>query len=980
MAEDSHEMDDEFDGFLAEMKPFVLKLPHKSERQRCALWIKKLCEAPGHGKVGRKNRNMYSKLLLHMLKKSLLEGPFSSRPDPGPLPTLPSYTSIYFDEPTQSKALRRGELEGRILPDWVNGELRSSNDTTQLGMSSVRTKVRSTSVLQERQQNVESRQSKVRGDGEGERGGKPALDSYQSHLDTARADIRNRHKVSFSYSSDEEEDPNPRRKEAKSTTTKTSAGFDWARFELSPATTRAPLLTGVPGGAASLMLDDVAMDTRQHDKQHLEMRTKLVEAKFHEEKLLIQQRHDEAIQKILDRKNAEMDEMKTHYRKKVADLEETNRKLDRKLQALTKDYGHAKESRDKQIAELRKMVEHSSQSTLNDYEKRLHDAMADFEQEKFEMQKKQTSAIQEILEDTNSKLHQMEIEYNAQVQNHAEVIGELEAKVHQLTQESTNQQAARARLSEEKTEMERRTTLLNVELENITKRYIALEKDSDTKKADYERELRSLRGKGEARAEFLKEEHAGALSKLTDSNKDLEDRVHELRQALQDSELNRQRQVRELESEYKQDKLHQEQLGDRRLQGLRSQMEVEKEDLERQLRQAQNGNHDKEEQIKRLKEAHRLQATQAERALEDFKNQVEHNSARMFDEMKVQMARVEADLATSKELRVKQSEESKRQRDEDRRTHQQQLSELELAHQRERANLLEQCQDEKDGIQEEQERLLESTRENLERRIQLLEAGSHDQHNQDAKTISELEQQLRSLKEEMLQSDSLRKQQLVELGLLREEERQKVQREHETEVRQLRSEVDQYRISLQKEHSTQMEEAMQQTNVRLKDIEKDYSNRLENASETTRELQLTIEQLREESQVAKSNMELQLSETVSKLEDEKELLRRQHQAYNKAVQRELDDQRQRIKQLERRQQQQDLDHQEKVLQLQHDFEQRNRGLLPISIKEELEATIISLKSQVHTLQQRLLVVQEEIDMRNRHMTRLSPTRSAQGRH
>ena len=50
-------------------------------------------------------------------------------------------------------------------------------------------------------------------------------------------------------------------------------------------------------------------------------------------------------------------------------------------------------------------------------------------------------------------------------------------------------------------------------------------------------------------------------------------------------------------------------------------------------------------------------------------------------------------------------------------------------------------------------------------------------------TISDLESQLRSVKEEMLQSDSLRKQQLVELGLLREEERQKVQREHETEVR-----------------------------------------------------------------------------------------------------------------------------------------------------------------------------------------------------
>ncbi|XP_072168170.1 centrosomal protein of 112 kDa-like [Diadema setosum] len=988
MAEDSPELDDEFDKFLAEMKPYVLKLPHASERQRCALWIKKLCEAPGHGTVGRKNRNMYTKLLVHMLKKGMLEGPFSSRPDPGPLPTLPAYTSIYFDEPTQTRALRRGE-QGHILPDWVSGELWSGQESAEL-RSSVRSKVKATSILQERQMNVETRPKGMRDGGEGDIRSNGQPDSYQTHLDVARAEIRNRHKVSFSYSSDEDEDPNPRKKGAKSSATKIPSdrgvltGLDWATFEPSSASTRragaAPSLPlGLRGGegrlASSLAMDDVAMETRRQEEQHLEMRTKLLEAKFHEEKLSIQQRHDEAIQKILDRKNAEMDEIKTHYRNKVTDLEETNRKLDRKLQTLTKEYGVAKESRDKQIAELRKMVERTSQTTLNDYEKRLHEAVADLEQEKFEMQKKQTSAIQDILEDTNTKLAKMEAEYNAQVDSHAKVIHDLEAKVHQLTKESADQNAAQTRLSEDKAEMERRAKMLNVELENITKRYVELEKQYETRRDDHEREVMHLRGKAEARVEFLKEEHSSAFTKLTESNKDLEDRVHELRQALQDSELSRQRQIRELESEHKQECLHQEQLSERRLQGLRSQLELEKEDLERQLRQAQNTNQDKEEQLKRLKEVQRLQAQQAERALEEFKTQVEHNSGRMFDEMKTQMAKVEADLATSKELRERQLEEFTKQREEERRAHQRQISELELSHQRERASLLEQCQEEKERVGEEQEALLASTREGLEQRLQLVEGRAQEQQKRDAGTISELERQLREVKEEILQGDSLRKQQLVELGLLREEERQKVQREHETEVRQLRSEMDQYRISLQKEHSTQMDQALKQTNDRLKDIERDYSNRLDQASETIKEHQLTIERLREESQVAKSNMELQLSETVSKLEDEKELLRRQHEAYNKAVQRELDDQRQRIKQLERRLQQQELDHQEKILQVQHEYEAKSRGLLPASIQQELEATITSLKSQVTTLQQRVLVLQEEIDMRNKHISRFSPSRN-----
>lgn len=64
-----------------------------SERQRCAVWIKKLCDPDvcGSGLTGRKNRNLYTRLLLHMLKRGVLEGPFTSKPEPGSLKTLPAY-------------------------------------------------------------------------------------------------------------------------------------------------------------------------------------------------------------------------------------------------------------------------------------------------------------------------------------------------------------------------------------------------------------------------------------------------------------------------------------------------------------------------------------------------------------------------------------------------------------------------------------------------------------------------------------------------------------------------------------------------------------------------------------------------------------------------------------------------------------------------------------------------------------------------
>uniref|UniRef100_A0A8C6MNE9 Centrosomal protein 112 n=1 Tax=Moschus moschiferus TaxID=68415 RepID=A0A8C6MNE9_MOSMO len=118
-------LDAEFDHFVVDMKPFVLKLPHRSERQRCALWIRKLCEPSGTGTgiPGRKNRNLYAKLLLHMLRRGVLEGPFTQRPEPGTLRALPSYMSIYFDEPNPAQA-KGSSPDG--LPDWVVGELGTS--------------------------------------------------------------------------------------------------------------------------------------------------------------------------------------------------------------------------------------------------------------------------------------------------------------------------------------------------------------------------------------------------------------------------------------------------------------------------------------------------------------------------------------------------------------------------------------------------------------------------------------------------------------------------------------------------------------------------------------------------------------------------------------------------------------------------------------------------------------------------------------
>jgi len=72
--------------------------------------------------------------------------------------------------------------------------------------------------------------------------------------------------------------------------------------------------------------------------------------------------------------------------------------------------------------------------------------------------------------------------------------------------------------------------------------------------------------------------------------------------------------------------------------------------------------------------------------------------------------------------------------------------------------------------------------------------------------MSELENRISTLQEEIQTSNSLRRQQLVELGLLREEERQKAARDHEMVVAKLEGDMDKQRMELHKQHAAELEQ------------------------------------------------------------------------------------------------------------------------------------------------------------------------------
>ncbi|XP_024206329.1 centrosomal protein of 112 kDa isoform X10 [Pan troglodytes] len=921
-------LDAEFDHFVVDMKPFVLKLPHRTERQRCALWIRKLCEPSGTGAgiMGRKNRNLYAKLLLHMLKRGALEGPFTHRPEPGTLKILPSYMSIYFDEPNPARA-KGSSPEG--LPAWVLGELETSehklNESWKLSSGEDNTLVQSPTDVYSREQYT----------------GKLRVRSH-SLSPTHREDGQNiTPKICIE---------NPRYLRQKpipvSLVCEKSIGLF---LEMTPKLSLRK---------SSSFHDDHFL-SRIREKE-LDMKTKMMEAKFHEEKLKLQQKHDADVQKILERKNNEIEELKTLYRSKQHETEETIRKLEKKVQTLIRDCQVIRETKEDQIAELKKICEQSTESLNNDWEKKLHNAVAEMEQEKFDLQKQHTENIQELLEDTNVRLNKMESEYMAQTQSTNHMIKELEARVQQLTGEAENSNLQRQKLIQEKAELERCYQITCSELQEVKARRNTLHKEKDHLVNDYEQNMKLLQTKYDADINLLKQEHALSASKASSMIEELEQNVCQLKQQLQESELQRKQQLRDQENKFQMEKSHLKHIYEKKAHDLQSELDKGKEDTQKKIHKFEEALKEKEEQLTRVTEVQRLQAQQADAALEEFKRQVELNSEKVYAEMKEQMEKVEADLTRSKSLREKQSKEFLWQLEDIRQRYEQQIVELKLEHEQEKTHLLQQHNAEKDSLVRDHEREIE----NLEKQLR---AANMEHENQiqefkkrDAQVIADMEAQVHKLREELINVNSQRKQQLVELGLLREEEKQRATREHEIVINKLKAESEKMKIELKKTHAAETEMTLEKANSKLKQIEKEYTQKLAKSSQIIAELQTTISSLKEENSQQQLAAERRLQDVRQKFEDEKKQLIRDNDQAIKVLQDELENRSNQVRCAEKKLQHKELESQEQITYIRQEYETKLKGLMPASLRQELEDTISSLKSQVNFLQKRASILQEEL--------------------
>ncbi|XP_042639486.1 centrosomal protein of 112 kDa [Orycteropus afer afer] len=943
-------LDAEFDHFVVDMKPFVLKLPHRSERQRCALWIRKLCEPSGTGTgiTGRKNRNLYAKLLLHMLKRGVLEGPFAHRPEPGTLRTLPAYMSIYFDEPNSARA-EDPSPEG--LPDWVMGELGTSdhklNDSWKLSPGEDSTWVQlPTGAYRQMETSCCTLDGRLQAF-------KTSREQYPGRLQMVS------HSVSPTYGEDGES-VTPKISEVH--LKKSAFSLDDSDIEArlnswnlgieNPRYLRQkpiPVSLTTPKFSlrkSSSFHDDHSL-CRIHEKE-FDMKTKMVEARFHEERLKLQQKHDADVQKILDRKNHELEELKTLYKKKQIETEETIRKLEKKVQTLIRDCQVIRETKENQIAELKKICEQSTESLNNDWEKKLHSAVAEMEKEKFDLQKKHTENIQELLEDTNVRLNKMEGEYMAQTQATNQMVKELEARVQQLTGEAENSNLQRQKLIQEKMELERCYQITCNELQEVKARRTTLHKEKDHLVKEYEQNMTLLQTKYDADINLLKQEHALSASKASGLIEELEQTICLLKEQLQESEHQRMEQLKDQENKFQMEKSHLKHTYEKKVHDLQTELDKEKEDAQKKIHKFEEALKEKEEQLTRVTEVQRLQAQQADAALEEFKRQVELNSEKVYAEMKEQMEKVEADLSRSKSLREKQSKDFLWQLEDVKKRYEQQIVELKLEHEQEKTHLLQQHNAERDSLVRDHGREIE----NLEKQLR---AANMEHENQiqefkkrDAQVIADMEAQVHKLREELINVNSQRKQQLVELGLLREEEKQRAARDHETAVNKLKAESEKMKIELKKTHAAETEMTLEKANSKLKQIEKEYTQKLAKSSQVIAELQTTVSSLREEGSRQQLAAERRLQDVTQKFEDEKQQLIRDNDRAIKALQDELNTRTNQLRSAEKKLQHRELESQEQITYIRQEYETKFKGLMPASLRQELEDTISSLKSQVMT--------------------------------
>jgi exonuclease VII large subunit len=131
-------------------------------------------------------------------------------------------------------------------------------------------------------------------------------------------------------------------------------------------------------------------------------------SKFYEERAKMQQKLEQTIRQLLDRKNNELEDIKSANRVQVHKMEAQIKSLERQVNHLQRECAHLQGELQRQEEDRSLSYQQQKISMQNEVQQQLVDSREAFEQEKLALQQKHTHQMQKILEESASQMTRLE--------------------------------------------------------------------------------------------------------------------------------------------------------------------------------------------------------------------------------------------------------------------------------------------------------------------------------------------------------------------------------------------------------------------------------------------------------------------------------------------------------------------------------------------------------------------------------------------
>ena len=260
------------------------------------------------------------------------------------------------------------------------------------------------------------------------------------------------------------------------------------------------------------------------------------------------------------------------------------------------------------------------------------------------------------------------------------------------------------------------------------------------------------------------------------------------------------------------------------------------------------------------------QKVKAEIALNELKKEIEAKSVKLYDEMKEQMSKCEADLERSKALRDKHAREFAKQTDDLKSEHKREIERLE----KERLTLKHEFENEKQKLTKHHESSYDQFHAQMQQQITENNLQCKAKVDELSKVKSVLEMKIVQLEQELIEANALRKQQICELGILREDEKSRINRSFEKEL-------DAYRDKHEQEIKfmrAKLREQKEELESEIRCLIKQSDERCRKCAEKLAELEHNARYMDAENKRLRESLDKEKQDKCSRFEDEKSSLRK----------------------------------------------------------------------------------------------------------